>query len=486
MSIGKKKSEAEVKAGLDAGLAAGLDWKSGRVFAYAYDPGEDVRRVAQNAYAQFAYENALDPTVFPGLLQFEREIGAKLLNHLNAPENAGAIYTSGGTESCMLGVRSALRCAQEKRPRLTAPELVLSNTTHPAFHKAANYFGIKVVIVDVDAKTAAPTAEAIAAAINERTVAVIASAPSYAHGVIDPVEAIAKVCREKDIWLHVDACVGGMLLPYYRELGRPIPAFDFSVPGVESISIDLHKYGYTPKGVSFILHRDRNNQRFQRFTHTDWTGYTFVNQAMQSSRLGGPLAAAWAVLNYVGDEGYLDISRRMIADTDRLIAGIKAVDGLDIFGDPQFSMVAFYTTDGTDALVVADEMSMRGFQLQGQIGNRGLPSTVHVSLHQGNGRQIDAFIQALNESMAAARIHCASQTGGASELINDELIEHLATAEDPTPVIEGLFTAVGLGDGKLPERTAAIFNLLDRFPAQIRNRILSDFAGKIYDPSTAR
>ena len=239
--------------------------------------------------------------------------------HVSGDESVVGNFTSGGTESILMAVKTARDYCRPKKPGITEPEMLMPATAHAAFHKAAKYFDVKPVLVPVDGNTFKADVAAIRQAITENTILMVGSAPSYAHGVVDPIEELAALAREHDLLFHTDACVGGFMLPYLNQLGETIPKFGFDVPGVTSLSMDLHKYGYTPKNASVVLYRDKSIRRKQIFACANWPGYTVVNGAAQSSKTGGPLAAAWAVLNALrlasacSAGNALDLTRRLSA-----------------------------------------------------------------------------------------------------------------------------------------------------------------------------
>ena len=291
--------------------AGDLPVHGGRTLAYVYDSGlPDVDRIGREAVAAYAGSNGLDPTAFPSLLRMENDLVGFTADLLDAPPEAVGTVTSGGTESVLLAVQGA----RDSRPDVDRPRMVLPTTIHAAFLKAAHYFGVEAVLVPVGPDFRADVA-ATRAAIDEapeRTVLVAVSAPSYAHGVIDPVTEIAAYAAERGIRCHVDACIGGWVLPYAARLGRDVRPWTFAVDGVTSISVDLHKYGYAPKGTSVLLHRTAAQRRPQYFAYADWPGYTMLNSTLQSTKSGGPLAGAWAVVESLGDAGYERAHRRRL------------------------------------------------------------------------------------------------------------------------------------------------------------------------------
>jgi sphinganine-1-phosphate aldolase len=289
-------SQEAVMAALETYGEKDLPWREGGTFAYVYEGGRDVEAVVKQAYTRYLTENALDPTVYPSLLRFENEIVSMAINHLRGDEQCVGNFTSGGTESCMLAVKAARDYARSERG-IAEPEIIMPVTAHACFQKAAHYFDMKMHLVPVDPETWKVRPEDMAAAINENTILLVGSACQYAHGVIDPIVALGALALEHDLLLHVDGCIGGFVLPYFRRLGADIPDFDLSVPGVTSMSMDFHKYGYAAKGASVVLYRSKELRRHQIFTAATWTGYSVINPTMLSTKSGGPMAACWAVLN---------------------------------------------------------------------------------------------------------------------------------------------------------------------------------------------
>src|SRR5215470_11959403 len=279
---------------LESYRANDTPWREGRTWAYVYDPGREAEEVIKQAYMMYLSDNALDPTAFPSALRLENEVVAMAAAHLGGDDEVVGNFTSGGTESIILAVKTARDHARAMRPDVRTPEIVLPATAHAAFQKACHYLDVTPVIVPVDPATFRADLDAVRAAIGSNTVLLVGSAISYAHGVVDPIEALGALALERVLLLHVDACMGGFLLPYFRRLGAPVPPFAFDVPGVTSVSMDLHKYAFAAKGASVLLHRSPALRRHQMYACANWTGYTIVNPTVQSTKSAGPLAAAWA------------------------------------------------------------------------------------------------------------------------------------------------------------------------------------------------
>jgi sphinganine-1-phosphate aldolase len=381
----------DVLAALHALRAADLPVTGGTTWAYVYDSGSaSAREVAADAYAAMLDVNMLDPTAFPSVVALENDVvgaAAELLG------GGVGTFTSGGTESCLLAVHAA----RSSSP-VDGPEIVLPVTAHPAFHKAAVLFGLSVVTVPVDADFRAVPA-AVAAALTDRTVLVVASAPSYPTGTVDPVAEIAAIAAERGVLCHVDACIGGWVLPHLPDA----PRFDLSVPGVTSLSVDLHKYAYAPKGASVLLFRDPALRRAAWFAHAGWPGYPVLNPTLQSARSAGPLAAAWAVLRHVGPAGYRSLALAARSALLRLASGVSEVDGLRVLGVPDTTLLAVAGSPGVDVFVVADELRARGFYAQVQLSFQDVPPTLHFSAHGVSPSTVDQLVEALGAATAAAR-----------------------------------------------------------------------------------
>ncbi|MFJ6195809.1 pyridoxal phosphate-dependent decarboxylase family protein [Micromonospora sp. NPDC092111] len=464
--------------------AADRPTHGGRLFAYVYDPAvAGLDELAAAAYAQSAHVNGLDPTAFPSLLAMENAlVGAagRLLGGgpgSTAPDVVGSV-TSGGTESLILAVKAA----RDARPAVTAPRIVVPASGHAAFAKAAHLLRVTLDPVAVDPVTLRPSVADMAAAIRPETVLVACSAPSYAHGVVDPVAGIAEVAAAAGVRCHVDACFGGWTLPYLRRLGVPVPPFDFTVAGVTSISVDLHKYAYAPKGVSVLLHRDPTLRAPQYFAYADWPGYTMVNPVLASTRSGGPIAAAYATVRHLGDAGYLRLAT-VTRDAVRALAdAVRDVDGLRLMAEPESTVVCFTTTDpALDLFVLVDELTARGWHTQPQLRYADLPASVHLTVTASVAPRVAEFGPDLAAAVAAARR--AGPVELPAELV---ALAGSLTPDALTPeLIGGLAAGLGLGGagGTPPDRMAVVNALLDAAPAALRERLLVEFVGLLQRPT---
>ncbi len=467
------RSRNEVFASLEAFRAKDVDWRDGRTWAYVYDAGEAATEVCKRAYAMYISENGLDPTAFPSALVLENEVVGMTAAHLNAPEGAVGTFTSGGTESIFLAVKAARERFADLKPGHT-PRMVLPVTAHAAFHKAAFYMGVELDVVAVDESFRAVPG-LMRAAVTEDTCLLVGSAVSYAHGVCDPIPELGALAEELGLPLHVDACIGGFVLPYFRRFGSQHPDFDFSVPGVTTISCDLHKYAFTAKGASVLLCRDRAYRRNHYYACSKWSGYTIINTTVQSTKSAGPLAAAWAVMNFLGDSGYEALMRRMYEATQAVCEGIDAIPELTLLARPDTNLVAF-GSDEVDVFHVADEMKIRGWYVQPQLGFEGSPRNIHLSVNPKAERWVEAMLEDLRASVEAAK---ALPSGQAAMMVQQAF-----AGLDPSSFTDETFGmllgAAGLNGVELPERMAAINEMLDTLPAEVREQVLMHFLNALY------
>lgn len=387
-----------VAAEMEEGQAGDLPVHNARQFKPAYFAGDDVLEVALKAFEMHAEANVLySAAAYPSLARYEAEIVDMVLGLLHAPEGAGGNVTSGGTESNMMAVKTARDRARAERPGITRPEIVVPRTAHPSFTKAAELLGLAITRPDRSVDFRADV-EAMGRAINENTIMLVASAPPYGYGVMDPVGRIAALAEEKDLWLHVDGCLGGMVLPFLRELDPAIPEFDFLVPGVTSISADLHKYGYAVKGVSSVFFRDADLQRYQHFVYEDGIAGYYETPNIAGTRSGGAISAAWAVMHYLGRDGYLRVTRELLEIKRALIAGIDAIAELQVWGEPH----ALHFTFGSEALdILAVDAGMTDRGWTGGLG--GEPPSIWLMVNLTHGGIVDDYLRDLAEVVALVK-----------------------------------------------------------------------------------
>lgn len=404
----------DVLGQLDSFKERDVRWRDGHAFTLAYNAGEDVVALAEEAYRRFATENALNTDAFPSLRRLQTEVCGIVADWLQAGTQGAGFLTTGGTESLLMAVKAARQRGRRER-NVERPNIVLPASAHAAFEKGCHYFGLESRRVPVRDDWRAD-ADAMAAAIDDNTVLVVGSAPQYPQGVVDPIADIAALAAERDINCHVDACMGGVTLTYLARLGHDIPPWNFSVPGVTSISVDLHKYGYTAKGASVIMHRDKRLRADQTFVTDNWLGGVYGSSAVLGTKSGGPWAAAWAVLHYLGDEGYLRLTAAARAAAEELAAAINEIPQLSLRAEPQATLLAFGAADpdALDVFAVADALWRRGWYLDRQ----GPPASLHCTVNAVHQGKIPTFVADLRAAIAeveAAHGHGAQGAYGTVE-----------------------------------------------------------------------
>lgn len=381
---------------LEARSTADTDWRAGRVFSLVYHAGEAHERLLHRAHALYASTNLLNPMAFKSLKQMETEL-VEMTGRLFHCSGAVGTVTSGGTESILCAVAAYRDRARRQRPWIRRPELVVPTTIHPAFDKAAHYFGVRLVKVAVGADLRADV-RAMEKAIGWRTIGLAASAPQYPHGVIDPIGELGELAQRRGLPFHVDACVGGFMLPWLERLGRAIPRWDFRVPGVTSISADLHKFGYAAKGASLLVWRSIDAMRHQFFIATDFPGGIYASPTMLGTRPGGPVAAAWAALQSLGEDGYLELARAAIGAADRLRAGIARIPGLVLLGKGDATILAFGAVN-LDVYAIADRLEARGWSVDRQ----HRPASLHLTVTANHAAIVDEYLGDLANAVDEVR-----------------------------------------------------------------------------------
>ncbi|MEA2102783.1 MAG: aspartate aminotransferase family protein [Thermodesulfobacteriota bacterium] len=370
------------------------NYHDSKTWSLVYYLGEEHTDFLKKAYAMYFSENALNPMAFKSLKRFESEVVRMAADLLNGDDNTVGVMTSGGTESCLLPVVTYRDMARKKR-RFIRPEMIAPQSVHVAWEKAAHYFNVKMVHaplmddfrVDVDA---------VKKLINRNTIMIVGSAPSYPHGVLDPIGELGELAEKRGVPLHVDSCLGGFFLPFVKKLGYPLEPFDFTVPGVTSISADVHKYGYSAKGASVILYRNMDYMRHQFFVHADWPGGVFASPALLGTRPGGAIAAAWASIMAMGEDGYLEATREVMDTTARLIRGIEDIDSLKIMGNPIMGVFAY---TGKDIFAVGDGMEDKGWH----IDRLQRPNALHAMVTPRHKEVVDLYLEDLRSSLRKTR-----------------------------------------------------------------------------------
>lgn len=371
-------------------------WRDGKAFSLAYNAGPDVLQVAQDAYDRFGGANALNTAAFPSLRQMQSEVLDMVGVWLGSPTDAAGYFTSGGTESILMAVKAA-RDQFRAENAVTHPNMVLPTSAHAAFDKAAAYFGVELRRVAVQSDWRADV-EAMAQHIDLNTVLIVGSSPQYPQGVIDDIPELANIALQHGVNFHVDACMGGVSLAYLSRLNQPVPPWNMAVHGVTSISVDLHKFGYTSKGASVIMYANKRLRSFQGFFTDQWLGGVYASSGMLGTKSGGPIAAAWAVMHYLGDDGYLRLTRSARSATVKLSHHITHHPQLSLLAQPDALLLSFIANDPQrlNIYAVADEMWKRGWYIDRQEP----PQSLHCTINAVHESVIDAMIVDLDECIA--------------------------------------------------------------------------------------
>jgi sphinganine-1-phosphate aldolase len=395
-------SRDDVLTQLEGYTTGDVRWREGRAFTLAYNAGPDVVAIAEEAYRRFATENGLNTHAFPSLQRIQSEVVAAVAEWFHGGTEAAGFITSGGTESLLLTVKAARERGRKERG-ITTPNVVLPTSAHAALEKGCYYFGVESRRIPVGDDWRADVA-AMEAAIDDDTVLVVGSAPQYPQGVVDPIEHIAALAAARGINCHVDACMGGVTLTYLERMGHPVQPWDFRVPGVTSISVDLHKYGYSAKGAGVLMHRTKQLRAYQTFVTDNWLGGVYGSSGVLGTKSGGPWAAAWAVMHHLGDAGYERVTSAARTACLELTEAIDAMPELTIRARPDTTLLAFGAThpDQLDVFAVADALWARGWYVDRQ----GPPASLHCTVNAVHEGRIAEFVTDLR---AAVR-----EAGGAS------------------------------------------------------------------------
>jgi sphinganine-1-phosphate aldolase len=400
----------EVLQQLHAYGAGDPAYKQGRLWSLVYylDPAHD--ELLNRAYQAYSSANGLNPGAFKSLKRFESEIIAATAQlHHGGPETCGVV-TSGGTESCLLAVKTYRDFARATRG-VRKPEMIVPTTAHVAWFKASEYFGVKLKLLPLDAALQADVSK-LEALINRNTVMVLGSAPEYPHGSIDPIEAMGAIAMKHRVPLHVDACVGGFILPFMAMNGMALPPWDYRVPGVMSISADLHKYGFAAKGASTLTYRNLQLLKHQMFVATDWPGGVFASPALLGTRPGGAYAAAWAAMQHFGIDGYRELASRTQQAFERMRQGIEAMPELRVLGRPLGPLLAYGSAvPDVNIFAVGDQMDARGWL----VNRLQRPDGLHAMITAQHLPVVEDYLRDLCEAVAAVKADpCLAQKGRAA------------------------------------------------------------------------
>jgi sphinganine-1-phosphate aldolase len=383
---------------LESFRANDVRWREGRVFTLAYTAGPDVLAVAEEAYRRYSGENGLNTSAFPSLRHMQNEVVDTVAGWLHGDDATAGFMTSGGTESLVLVVRAALKRAEREGRLSGQPNMVLPTSAHAALEKGADYFGVESRRVAVRDDWRADV-DAMASAVDANTILVVGSAPQYPQGVVDDIEGVAAIARTHDINCHVDACMGGVTLPYLERSGLAMSQWDFRVDGVTSISVDLHKYGYASKGSGVLLHRNKTLRNDQVFVTDNWLGGMYGSSGILGTKSGGSIASSWAVMRYLGDNGYARVTAAARTTALAIADHISAHTDLELRAQPDSTLLSFGAVDENrhDVFALADLLTERGWYMDRQ----SPPRSLHLTVHAGHETTYRGFLHDLDECIRA-------------------------------------------------------------------------------------
>lgn len=394
-------SEKDLFESMVNSMHSDIDWRAGKTFGAVYYPGEKYSKAISNAYVKFMHENAFDPQLFSSILTMENEVVQQTASLFSSNQKLFGNLTSGGTESIFLSVLSARNWSNIQKT-IKNPEVILSSSAHPAFLKAMNFLRIKPVIVPTK-KDFNLNLNGFKEAINQNTILLVASAPAYPTGMIDPISELSNLALENKLLLHVDACIGGFLLSYLKKCNYNIPLFDFNLDGVSSLSVDLHKYAYAPKGSSVLLYRNDELRKQQFSVYPNWEGGIYGSTSFLGTKPGGIVAASWFALNHIGENGYIELTQKTMSATKVIYDFIQNSEHLSLIGNPIMSLIAFHS-EKYDIYHIADELSNLGWYI-GRLQNpRGIHLVVSQIHADGAAENFIADLQSVLKSLSNSEI----------------------------------------------------------------------------------
>ncbi|MBI9108207.1 MAG: aspartate aminotransferase family protein [Spirochaetales bacterium] len=442
--------------------SADPEYKTGRLWSLVYYLGEEHTDFLKDAYNSYFSANGLNPTAFKGLKQLENDVIRTTASLLHGDKNVCGVVTSGGTESCLLAVKTYRDLGRAKK-NIRRPEMILPETAHVAWAKGAEYFGVKALYAPLD-RDYRVDVKAVRKLVSRNTVMILGSAPEYPHGLIDPIEELGEIAVSKNIPLHVDACVGGYILPFIEMLDVDLPLWDYRVKGVTSISADTHKYGFAAKGASTITYRSLEILKHQMFVLQNWPGGVFASPALLGTRPGGAYAAAWAAIQAIGRDGYIDLTEKTLRTTNRLKVGISEIPDLKIVGNPQASLFAYTSTSSdVNIFAVGDFLEKKNWH----IDRLQRPDALHAMVTPGHEVVVDQYLEDLREAVSWVRQHPeAAETGGAAtygmiahlpfqKMVKKQVLDMFADMYGPEGKMIDMESSMSSNDSGGTEKTAS-------------------------------
>lgn len=481
----KGKSHKEIMSSLKSFKSCDMDWTTGKVFGYVYNASNEVIDLLKEASSEFLHENALDLKAFPSALTLENEVikmtRSIVTKGMNSSEdsdrerinNVGGSFTTGGTESILMAIKSARDFCRDTK-NIVKPNIVVPSTIHPAFMKACEYFCIECRISEVYSSYKA-NIDDMCNLIDENTIMLGASFPSYGTGTCDPIEAIGQVAIVHDLLFTVDACMGGMVAPFVDDEGVGMEddyyynnayikskklneICSFNTLGITAITLDFHKFGYAAKGASAVMYRDSEiMKKYQAFVCSSWQGYSIVNSTIPSTKSSGPLAACYAVMKFLGVEGYKDRVRKSMIVADKIGNYIDhESDDLFIIGNPGLNLIAI-GSETINVFLLSENMKSKGWFIQPQLGYKDMPASIHLTISAQNYPMVDEFIKDIKE--------CVKLSKMPAKKINSKISNILTLA--PKRMLEELLK---LDDSSMS--TVVSNTVLNVLPIEIRDQYL--------------
>jgi sphinganine-1-phosphate aldolase len=389
--------------------ALDVDWKKGRSFSLVYPVSDEHHEFLKKAHNMFFSENALNPMAFKSLRRFEHETIRMCSDLFHGGDEAVGLVTSGGTESLIMAIKTYRDRARKLKPWILKPEIIIPETAHSAIDKGGYYFDVKIRHAPIGADFRVDL-KAVKKLINRNTILIMASAPQYPQGVVDPIAQLGEIALSHKIPFHVDACIGGFVLPFIEKLGYPVPVFDFRVPGVTSLSADIHKYGYAAKGASALMYRDMSYMKYQFFIYTEWKGGgIYASPSFPGTRPGGPIAAAWATLKKLGEDGYLELTKKILETREFFLSELAKMPDLKLVAYPDSTLVSFTSVNSKIGIyAVADQLQAKGWNVTRQQN----PESLHLSLSPSHADFIQEFVTDLKEAVETVKANPSLNTTG--------------------------------------------------------------------------
>ncbi|XP_064172753.1 sphingosine-1-phosphate lyase 1 [Anguilla rostrata] len=422
-----------------------VQWEKGKVSGAVYSGDSKLTNLLVKVYGDFAWSNPLHPDVFPGVRKMEAEVVRMSCTLFHGGPRSCGTVTSGGTESILMACKAYRDMAYERGVK--HPEILAPVSVHAAFDKAAHYFGMKLVHIPLVKETMKVDVKAMRRAISRNTAMLVCSAPQFPHGVIDPIQEVAQLAVRYNIPMHVDACLGGFLIVFMDKAGFPLAPFDFRVEGVTSISADTHKYGFAPKGSSVILYSDQKYRHYQYFVAPDWQGGIYASPSVAGSRPGGIIAACWATMMHMGENGYVEATRKIIQTARLIEAGCRKVDGLLVFGQPEVSVVALGSSV-FDIFRLSNALTAKGWNLN----SLQFPSSIHICvtlLHTQPG-VAEQFVGDVTDLVAVIMKNPKEKTTGMGAIYG--MAQSIPDRSMVTEISRGFLDCLYNTDAPVPEK----------------------------------